>query len=205
MMKPVPQQARLAGSPPVVSLALQSGAFQLELERGACYRVIVPAAEVAAAIDAVCAEAAALPLTPDGGLIGNLKIWENVVLPAAWRADARLADLEAKAHDVLDELGFDRGWFARVCGAFPETLSSFEARVVSLVRAVLGAPEVLVCDRLLEGLSRTEAQRAARFPAVFHRHYPFRTVVCIDSPSSAAAGEIPAARRLECGSSGTLQ
>ena len=51
-------------------------------------------------------------------------------------------------------------------------------------------PEVLVLDRLSEGLVKRELLSASRVRSVFQRAYPFRTLLCVDEDAEAMeAGE----------------
>jgi hypothetical protein len=45
---------------------------------------------------------------------------------------------------------------------------------------MLQEPEVLVLDTLHDGLTEAEDCQVARFEAVFHQRYPFRTVVHLE-------------------------
>src|SRR5260221_1578028 len=88
----------------------------------------------------------------DGGLIGNLKVWENLVLPVAYRGGAPLGELEARAAALFREFGILRARFAELCAALPERLTAFERRLAGFVRAMLAEPEIMVYDALFDGL-----------------------------------------------------
>ena len=129
----------------------------------------------------------------DGGLIGNLKVWENLVLPVTYLGATPLEELEARAESLFREFGILRARFAELCAALPDRLSAFERRLAAFVRAMLVEPEIMLYDRLFDGLTRAEAENAARFDRVFQLHFPFRTALFVDSESSAPAGFAPGA------------
>ncbi len=100
---------------------------------------------------------------PEGGLISNLKVWENLVLPACWTSRTGPSPFEAEARALFDELGLD----AALAGRLPGRLTGFERKAVAFIRGLLMRPDVMVFDSLLEHLSETERQRAARFGDLF--------------------------------------
>jgi predicted ABC-type transport system involved in lysophospholipase L1 biosynthesis ATPase subunit len=152
----------------------------LELDRGLSYRIAVPDAAREAIVARLVETAGAAVVSPGGDLIGNLKVWENLALPVAWRG-IRDRALEARAQGLLAELGFEGDRLSALCGAMPEALSPFELRAIAFTRAMLVAPEVIVFDRLFEGLARNDRERATRFERLFHLAFPFRTSVFVDS------------------------
>ena len=116
-----------------------------------------------------------------GGLIGNLKVWENLVLPIAYRGEARLDELEARAESLFRELGVLRGRFAELCALLPDRLSEFERRLAAFVRAMLAEPEIMVYEGLFDGLTRAEIEKATDFDRLFRQHFPFRTAIYVDA------------------------
>ena len=42
-----------------------------------------------------------------GGLVSNLKVWENLMLPLAYHASLSYKDTEEKMMDVLNNLGYN--------------------------------------------------------------------------------------------------
>ena len=79
------------------------------------------------------------------------RVWRNVVLGLPGRADRALADR------YLDEVGI-----AARAGAWPKTLSGGEAQRVSLARALVREPDLLLLDEpfgALDALTRVKAQQ----------------------------------------------
>jgi phospholipid/cholesterol/gamma-HCH transport system ATP-binding protein len=157
----------------------------MRLHAGRRYRVIAARPEQKAGFLRRLREAAPFAVVaPRGGLIGNLKVWENLVLPVEYHGRAPLAPLrvlEARAERLFRALGVAQERFVELCGLLPERLTEFERRLAAFVRGMLAEPEVMVYDGLFDGLARNEAQKAARFDPLYLRHFPFRTAVYLDT------------------------
>jgi predicted ABC-type transport system involved in lysophospholipase L1 biosynthesis ATPase subunit len=177
-----------AQAAPCRTLALQvPGADPLiiELDRGRAFSVVAREPVRALLVEQLASTGTAAVVAPGGGLIGNLRVWENLVLPLAWRGAPRDAGLQSAAREVLEEVGFGGARFSALCAAMPETLRPFEARVVAFARAMLLEPEILVFDRLCEALGADARASAARLLPLFQRRFPFRTAVLIETEPGA--------------------
>jgi putative ABC transport system ATP-binding protein len=73
-------------------------------------------------------------------LIPTLTAIENILLPAEL-ADRKTAEIEARAHDLLERIGL----ISRE-GDFPDILSGGEQQRVAIARAVLLEPTVILAD-----------------------------------------------------------
>lgn len=113
----------------------------------------------------------------DGGLISSLNAWENISLPVAYHAPARLAGLLAQVRGLLDELGgVDDG----LLGKLPENMTLYEKRLTAFIRALLENPELLVAANLAAGLGPTKRRRVARFAQVYQARCPGATYVQLE-------------------------
>ena len=90
------------------------------------------------------------------GLISNLKVWENVYLPLQ-RTSSRSVDQHGVVARALAFAGYEGSPYA-----LPGQLDSFDMKKVLLARAFAGNPELLVCDRLLEGHPHEEGMYLRR-------------------------------------------
>ena len=182
--------------PASLSLALprrpQDGAdgrrLEITLDRGRTYRLVVPDSAqrraIVSQLDA-CGIAALVPAS--GRLIANLKVWENIVLPLAYRGAVSTSELEARAAGVFAELGYSPEQVRDLAIRLPDQLGTLERRLVAFVRAMLAEPEVLVLDSVADGLTRSDAARAFALGAIYLRRFPFRTVVHIEPEPSDSA------------------
>jgi predicted ABC-type transport system involved in lysophospholipase L1 biosynthesis ATPase subunit len=169
--------------------------LDLALNTGQRYRAIVPSPALKAQLVRKLGETAPVAIVAArGGLIGNLKVWENLVLPIAYRGEVHLDELEARAEKLFRELGVLRGRFAELCALLPDRLSEFERRLAAFVRAMLAEPEIMVYDSLFDGLTRAEIEKATRFDRLFRLHFPFRTAIYVDAedPMLPALSAYPA-------------
>ncbi len=96
---------------------------------------------------------------PDGGLVSNLKAWENVLLPLWYDGDRRAAEREGEVLEILGRLGVSSGRAGGLLQALPGRLDVRERRIVGLARSFLRAPEALVLAGQLEGLDEETRER----------------------------------------------
>lgn len=111
-----------------------------------------------------------------GGLVSNLKVWENLLLPLEYSSLCSPVEIEERGLAVLNRVGYS--------GRLMETpgrLSLYEKRLVGLARALLIDPRLIVCDAILAGLSREEQQRIVSTVLEFHHEEPERTTLLITS------------------------
>jgi len=145
--------------------------IELELDSGRVYHAIVSrGAARDALIEQLVGTGLAAIVPTDGGLIGNLKVWENLVLPAAYHDDSapRYAELEERAASLFAEFGVAGERFEALCTTLPDHLDRFEKRLCAFVRAMLTEPRIMVYDSLFDGLSRDETGKVLAFDRVYH-------------------------------------
>lgn len=117
----------------------------------------------------------------NGGLISNLRVWENIVLPAQYHGIEAGGSLNVAVSALFDKCGWrDEKTLSEMLRKLPDQLTLYEKRLAAFVRAMLMAPEFMVYDAIHEGLSPREAQKTARFNRVFRLYYPFRTSVLLN-------------------------
>lgn len=151
---------------------------ELELDSGYIYHAIIGSRAVRQAVIERLVDTALAAIVPaDGGLIGNLKIWENLVLPAAYHGDGkpRYGELEQRAARVFAQFGISGASFEALCTTLPDHLGRFEQRLCAFVRAMLTEPRIMVYDSLFDGLSREETGKVLAFDRSFHAQFPLGT------------------------------
>ena len=147
------------------------GCWRAQVAVGSLQRLGAPAElDAAPALDLLrdgrpCADisCAQLPIAihvaANGGLISNLRVWENVVLPL-WYRQALQPETEARVLTVLAAIadpGLDAElWLHRPSGA----LDLQERRMASLLRAIIApAPLILLDAGCLEELGKARRRR----------------------------------------------
>lgn len=89
----------------------------------------------------------------NGGLISNLKTWENVTLPLWYHGRRRIAEAEDKIAHWLAALGLEGEATERFMASPAGRLTTVERKRAGLLRGLLLAPQVLVVDAaLFDGL-----------------------------------------------------
>jgi ABC-type transporter Mla maintaining outer membrane lipid asymmetry ATPase subunit MlaF len=148
---------------------------------GATYRV---SASGAAACNRLVREALRHPqaeLVPrSGGLLVNLSVLENVLLPAVYHRRVAGRDLAALVYREFEACGLERAQADALCEREVPALNAFERRLVALVRSLLMRPALLLMERIFEGLTARDMERVARFGAYYRHAVAGGTLLLID-------------------------
>lgn len=80
----------------------------------------------------------------EGGLLGNLPAWENILLSTQWHAPAAMSSLEARVHGWCEQLGYDTGALRTLFSRQPAFLSEDDRRMMGWLRQMLCRPRLLV-------------------------------------------------------------
>jgi ABC-type transporter Mla maintaining outer membrane lipid asymmetry ATPase subunit MlaF len=107
---------------------------------------------------------------PTGGLVSNLKVWENLVLPLEYHALYPQQEIDDKGMAALHRVGYAGGLME-----LPGHLSLYEKRQIGLARAMLTEPWLIVYNEILAGLSGGEKSAIIAAVLAFHREQPERT------------------------------
>jgi phospholipid/cholesterol/gamma-HCH transport system ATP-binding protein len=110
-----------------------------------------------------------------GGLISNLKVWENILLPAWYHRGSTAAQVEARVVRTFRQMDFSEGGVRTLMGRLPDQLTVFERRLAVMLRAMLMEPDIMVYDFLFSGLDRDAAARLLGLTEQFHRDRAGRT------------------------------
>lgn len=89
---------------------------------------------------------------PPGSLLSNLKVWENIVLPACYHGPGADDSTEATVIAALATAGLTGTWLDRHLPSTPDRLDPFEARAVALARAAVSQADLLVGEFLFDDL-----------------------------------------------------
>ena len=103
--------------------------------------------------------------TAGAGLISNLKIWENIVLPMQARGlastGAEIEQLEARMVDVFVAAGYHEDWIGMNLRESVDLLDDFERIVCCIARSYLAGFRLLVADGLFGGIDSVRTARLA--------------------------------------------
>lgn len=123
-----------------------------------------------------------------GGLISNLKVWENIQLPVAYHRGWEPAACEARALELLSRLGVDEDLVPGHLQSLPGALPVQTQRLLGCARAALMDPEIVIYESAFEGLQRDVRARLESFAAWFHAQRPGRTSVYLSSDEQSLRG-----------------
>ncbi len=84
-----------------------------------------------------------------GGLISNLKTWENVTLPLWYHRDRRVRETEQKISSLLAALGVSGAAMSEFMASPAARLTPLERKTAGLLRGLVLAPRLLVVDGAL--------------------------------------------------------
>jgi phospholipid/cholesterol/gamma-HCH transport system ATP-binding protein len=116
----------------------------------------------------------------EGGLVSNLKVWENLVLPLQYHTDLRADAIERAGREVLDRVGYSGPLMA-----LPAVLSDYQRRLIGLARAMLTDPDLVLFESPFEGLTQDEKELLRKTVLEFHGEKPGRASLFVMSSPEA--------------------
>ncbi|MBK9160569.1 MAG: hypothetical protein IPM27_03210 [Nitrosomonadales bacterium] len=150
-----------------------------ELDRGYCYRVVVTSEEDKNTfLDMFLRPPETALVAPDGGLLGNLKIDENILLPLGYHGIV-VDSVQQRIVALFHACGLDEDETLSLLLKVPGQLSLYQRRLAGFVRAALGNPRVMVYDSIWDGVSMAEVEHIGHFDDYFRRHAPAHTAVFV--------------------------
>ena len=173
---------REARENPVFTLSLHGEeGTQALLQSGYSYCLVVRSESQRSALLKNLGDQPGVVIVPhNGGLISNLRVWENIVLPVQYHGIELAGNLEDNVARLLGQCGVeDEKSVSELLFKLPDQLSLYEKRLAGFVRAMLMSPELIIYDSMNEGLSRKELARVVKFDKVFRLYFPFRTSVLV--------------------------
>ena len=93
------------------------------------------------------------------GLIGHLALWENILLGPGYHQRQTAAGLDARVRTLLGWCGWPVEEARTAFRRQPEEATPFERATAVWLRALLGGPELLVCENLFGGLAAEQRRR----------------------------------------------
>lgn len=83
----------------------------------------------------------------NGGLISNLKVWENIMLPLSYHSSSH-HDMDEKMISILGKIGYDDN-----IAVLPGPLPVYKKRLAGFARAMLMEPDLVIYDSVFDGVS----------------------------------------------------
>ena len=97
-----------------------------------------------------------------GGLVSNLKIWENLLLPAQFHHRVTEVEAERRLMEAIEVLDNAELWKKSRLSSLPDTLSPLALRVAGLLQAAVTRPKLVVGEFLLNDLEPGPLARLTR-------------------------------------------
>lgn len=119
-------------------------------------------------------------VSASGGLIANLKLWENITLPICYRQGSVTDQAEQQALALLDGFGY--------CGnllALPGHLSAFERRMAAFIRAAIAAPRLMLYAGCFDNLTSDQRRLLFDQAQLLHRSVPGLASLFLTTSSKA--------------------
>ncbi|KAB0669839.1 ATP-binding cassette domain-containing protein [Oryzomonas sagensis] len=120
-----------------------------------------------------------------GGLISNLKLWENMTLPLLYTRGSIPPEAERTALRYLEMFGY-RGNIM----ALPAHLTPHEKRMAAFIRAALCTPQVMVYANCFDDLPEAARTQWGAITTEFHRGAPGMTSIYL-ATSQGMARDVP--------------
>jgi predicted ABC-type transport system involved in lysophospholipase L1 biosynthesis ATPase subunit len=177
-----PNLSKVLSSNAMFTLSLHGEeSTQALLQSGYSYCLVVRSESQRSALLKNLGDQPGVAIVPhNGGLISNLRVWENIVLPVQYHGIEVAGKLDDNVAQLLLQCGLeDEAAVSDLLLKLPDQLSLYEKRLVGFVRAMLLSPELIIYDSMIEGLSRKELARVVKFDKIFRLYFPFRTSVLV--------------------------
>ncbi len=104
----------------------------------------------------------------NGGMISNLKAWENLLLPIWYHRNVTAPEAEREVVRLFRQLDLDDAGLRKRMGQLPDQLTLYEKRAVALVRTMLMEPDILIYDFVFTGLDREATRRFMKLTEEYH-------------------------------------
>lgn len=98
----------------------------------------------------------------NGGLISNLPVCENILLPAAYHRGSTAGLCESMVVDTLHSIGMSDEEALQLMVQLPDNLTLFEKRLVALLRLLVQEPLLCIYQSLFDDLEHTAAAHLAQ-------------------------------------------
>lgn len=117
----------------------------------------------------------------NGGLISNLKLWENITLPLLYEQGAISSDQREEAYNYLKKLNYSGNIMA-----LPAHLTTMEKRITAFIRGALKKATLMIYSNCFD--SSSQAARSNFITAIndYHQAEPGRTALFLSTSGDIA-------------------
>lgn len=119
-------------------------------------------------------------VTANGGLISNLKLWENIVLPQQFRSGAIAEETAATISRYFEFFGYSGSLMV-----LPGHLTAFERRMAAFIRAVITTPELMIYAGCFDTLTSDQRWLLLQQTQQYHQHRPSQLSIYISASTTA--------------------
>lgn len=120
-------------------------------------------------------------IIPSGGLVSNLKVWENIFLPYLYHLGTPDTSDKEMADKYLTELGYTGRKMS-----LPALLTPYEKRVVAFIRAAVMKPQIMIYCNVFDKISALQQTGLSDALERYHFECVGRTSIFI-----ASSADIP--------------
>lgn len=151
-----------------------------EFDQGNRYSVVVHSEEDKARfLDLFLRPPETAIVSPDGGLLNNIRIDENLLLPLSYHG-LLTGSTEQHIAELFGVCGLNQDETRELLIKLPGQLSTYQKRLVGFVRSALVNPRVMVYDSIWDGMPKAETEQVLRFDDFFRRYSPAYTAIYLD-------------------------
>jgi len=111
-----------------------------------------------------------------GGLVSNLKAWENLTLPLHYHQRMSNNEIEKEGIAMLGRLGYTGGYMD-----LPGLLTISQKKIIGIARAMLIAPQVIIYESPEYGFDQEEKIHFFKNAAEFHREKTDRVSIFLSA------------------------
>lgn len=132
----------------------------------------------------------------DGGIISNLKVWENIILPFLYHGGSGTEGAETLVRDVFERVG------PRDLEAFmsmsPGALPDHDKVMIGILRAMLMDPDMMIYESVFQAFRPAVQKSLGGLLMDFHALVPGRTSIFV-AASQGQLSHITANRTIQLG------
>lgn len=117
----------------------------------------------------------------DGGVLSNLKVWENITLPIWYHRGIKPEAVEKKVIEFYKNFNMDIDFLSEYMGQLPGNLTALDRRLICLIRSMLMEPELMIYDDIFAGIKTEKAEKLKEVTEGFHKENEKRTSIYLSS------------------------